>query len=169
MYFKDGGARERSEVRALAESLYTEHRSYLFGIARRNASNSHQAEESLQEAFASFVAHFDPSSGAPALAWLTLTLKRECWARCKREDRRVADQRAELFRFYTDEAVERAESVMEARERLARLRPSERAVLVLIAAGYSYAEIGRLSGWNHAKVNRCAYEGRIRLRELAGD
>ncbi len=37
----------------------------------------------------------------------------------------------------------------------------------MIAAGYSYAEIGEMSEWSYAKVNRCAAEGRGALRELA--
>ena len=41
--------------------------------------------------------------------------------------------------------------------------------IVLIAAGYSYAEIGRICGWTHPKVNRCAAEGRARLRALLAE
>jgi DNA-directed RNA polymerase specialized sigma24 family protein len=33
--------------------------------------------------------------------------------------------------------------------------------------GYSYREIGEITGWTHTKINRCIAEGRARLRQLA--
>jgi DNA-directed RNA polymerase specialized sigma24 family protein len=58
----------------LAAELFTDKHDYLLAIARRNAHTEADAVEALQEAFASFIAKFDPASGAPPLAWLTLTL-----------------------------------------------------------------------------------------------
>ena len=43
-----------------------------------------------------------------------------------------------------------------------RLKPAERRALSLI--GYSYREIGELTGWTRTKINRCAAEGRNRIR-----
>jgi DNA-directed RNA polymerase specialized sigma24 family protein len=79
-----------AEVRRLATAIYREKRSYLLAIARRKAVNSADAEEALQEAFIAFIGHFDPARGAPPLAWLTLTLKRQCGA--KRLDRYVVQE-----------------------------------------------------------------------------
>jgi DNA-directed RNA polymerase specialized sigma24 family protein len=67
------------QVRQLATELYADHHDYLLAIARKNAHTEADAEEALQEAFVSFIAKFDPDGGAPPLAWLTLTLKRQCW------------------------------------------------------------------------------------------
>lgn len=54
--------------------------------------------------------------------------------------------------------------MIEAREHLARLKPAERRALSLIAAGYSYREVGEITGWTHTNINRCATEGRAALR-----
>lgn len=84
--------RSADEVQELAVALFEEHGGYLMAIATRNAGGSVPVgEEALQEAMISFLGAFDPGRGAPPLAWLTLTLKRECWRRYGRErfDRRV--------------------------------------------------------------------------------
>src|SRR5262249_30808030 len=81
-------------VRRLAAELYADRHDNLLAIARRNAHTEADATEALQEASASFIAKFDPKCGAPPLAWLTLTLKRQCW-RQRREahlDRQVGQE-----------------------------------------------------------------------------
>jgi RNA polymerase sigma factor (sigma-70 family) len=164
------------QVRELASQLFTDRHDYLLAIARRNAHTEADAAEALQEAFASFIAKFDPSRGAPPLAWLTLTLKRQCW-RQRRE--------AHLDRHYGQEAetggeelgsflegltslepdpAERVIEREEGRSRLRRLKPDERTALGMRAAGLSYAEIGGRRGWTYTKVNRCLSEGRAALR-----
>lgn len=112
----------------------------------------------------------------------TLTLQRRCWAinRSRRLDRRAGhwvhpqsgEPRFSVAGLPTqtagpEESVERAEYVLEARAKLAALKPAERRVLVLIAAGYSYREVGQITGFTYTKTNRSAAEGRARLRELA--
>ena len=68
--------------------------------------------------------HFDPSGGAPPLAWLTLTLKRECWANAaasistaRRPDRQShpGAARSPTRRRPRARRIERAEGVSEAR------------------------------------------------------
>jgi len=167
----------RERVQVLAEELYRERRHYLLRIARKNGVNEVDAEEAMNEAFASFIRAFDPDGGAPALAWLTLTLKRECWARYRRLHLdRSAGQEAErggegpgaLIDSIPSRAGDPAQLVAgidEARVKLAALKPAERRTLGLIAAGYSYKEVGAITGWTHTKINRCAVEGRAALRE----
>jgi RNA polymerase sigma factor (sigma-70 family) len=164
------------QVRQLATELFTDRRAYLLAIARQNAHTEADAEEALQEAFASFIAKFDPNSGAPPLAWLTLTLKRQCW-RARREahlDRRYGQQAEgggeELGSFLErlstlePDPAERVIERDEGRRRLRRLKPDQRTALGMFAAGCSYAEIGERKGWTHTKVNRCISEGRAALR-----
>lgn len=171
--------KQSPQVRELAIALYREKRPYLLSIARHNASGEADAEEALQEAFVSFIRRFDPQGGAPPLAWLTLTLKRQCW-RQRREAYldRYAGQEAEpggeergfvLASIPSpitglDELALKRES---ARLRLARLKPDERTALILRAAGFSYREIGERRGWSYTKVNRCVNEGRAALRATA--
>ena len=80
MYANTAEQHRDVEVQVLAGQIYDAHRSRLLAIAKRNCDSGGQAEEALQEAFISFIEHFDPATEAPPLAWLTLTLKRRCWA-----------------------------------------------------------------------------------------
>jgi RNA polymerase sigma factor (sigma-70 family) len=166
-------------VSDLALVLYRQRRSYLLAIACRNADNERIAEEALQEAFIIFLRAYDPRSGAPPLAWLTTTLKRECWRRSRREriDRETCADREreheesgaviESLPSAASETEQFVCEVDEARQRLGELKPDERTALGLFGAGYSYREIGERREWTHTKVHRCVREGRGALREQA--
>jgi RNA polymerase sigma factor (sigma-70 family) len=166
----------QTEVRGLAEALHRAYHPYLLRIALSNSDNEAEAEEALQEAFASFIRAFDPQGEAPALPWLTTTLKRQCW-RQRREahhDRYVGqeaepggEERGSFLAALPSRMAGPEESVIErdeARRRLARLKPDERAAVLLRGAGFSYQEIGRSRDWSYTKVNRCVSEGRAALR-----
>jgi RNA polymerase sigma factor (sigma-70 family) len=64
------------------------------------------------------------------------------------------------------ERTEKSEQIARSREALQALRPAELQALTLLAAGYSYAEIGEMTGFSQTKVNRCLAEGRERFRRL---
>jgi RNA polymerase sigma factor (sigma-70 family) len=162
-------------VRELVEELFAERHDFLLAIARRNAHTEVDAVEAVQEAFASFLAHFDSQGGAPPIAWLVLTLKRQCWRqrRVARLDLQAGPPRdgEDVLESLASSAPETAERVIEredARRRLACLKPDERTALGLFAAGLSYEEIGRRRGWTYTKVNRCISEGRAALRRQIG-
>ncbi len=175
--------RSRERVQVLAEQLYRSHYPRLLRIATRNAADRADAEEAVGFAFLAFIEKYDPDCGSPPLAWLTLVANRRAWAlyRLQHLDRRVGQEAAagsEQPGFSVaaipsgmagpEEAVERAENVAEARRRLAQLKPAERRTLGLIAAGYSYREVGEITQFSYTKVNRNASEGRAALREQAG-
>jgi RNA polymerase sigma factor (sigma-70 family) len=63
------------------------------------------------------------------------------------------------------ERFERHEQVARSREALQTLKPAELRSLTLLAAGYTYAEIGAITGFSQTKVNRCLAEGRERFRK----
>jgi RNA polymerase sigma factor (sigma-70 family) len=174
--------RNRERVQVLAEQLYRDHHGRLLAVARRNAANEADAAEALHDGFVSFIEHFDPAGEAPALPWVTLTVKRRCWALYREAhlDRSAGQEVApgsegsgfSLAGIPTktagpEEAIERAEYVFEARERLASLKPAERTALLLFGYGYSYCEIGEIAGWTYTKVNRAISEGRAALRAAA--
>jgi RNA polymerase sigma factor (sigma-70 family) len=168
--------RGNAEVRELATQLYREQRPYLLAIARPNATSAADAEEALNEAFVSFINHYDPDGAAPALPWLILTLKRQCWrqSRDAHFDRWVRGDRGgeheePLARLQTlassmpgpeQQVIDREG----ARGRLAALKPDQRRAMLLRAAGYSYLEIAEHRGWTYSKVDRCVRRGRGRLR-----
>lgn len=169
-------AHSQSAVRELANQLYRDRHAYLLRIAKANAASAADAEEALQEAFASFIRSFDPDDAAPALAWLTLTLKRRCWAmrrkahldrRLGQEAERGDDEVGSVIEAIPSSGVDLEQSILERAEagrRLAALKSDQRSALLLQGAGYSYREIGERRGWTYTKVNRCISEGRAALR-----
>jgi DNA-directed RNA polymerase specialized sigma24 family protein len=163
------------EVRRLAAELHADKYRYLLSIARRNAATEADAEEALQDAFAFFLADYDPEAGSPPLAWLTLTMKRRCWRLRDNAhlDRRVAalpestheEPTGLIERRVTDVAPipEQVGERDEARRRLRRLKSDERTAIGMLAAGCSYGQVAGIRGWTYSKVNRCVYEGRRSL------
>jgi RNA polymerase sigma factor (sigma-70 family) len=124
-----------------------------------------------------------PQGGPRDLArWTQTVVKREALAiRANRErllgaaarpDERETVDRVALIPAAgagPDERTERREQVARSREALQALKPAELRALTLLAAGYSYAEIGGITGFSQTKVNRCLAEGRERFRGvLAG-
>lgn len=176
MYASSSEQRSRNQVQALAEQLHRERFEYLLRIAVKHAANRDDAADSVQFAFLSFVEKYDPASGAPPLAWLTITAKRNCWAARRRRylDRSAGQEAApdSAGRSFAAESIlsgdtgpeHLVELVDDVQTRLAALKPAERRALSLIAMGYSYAEIGELNEWTFTKVNRCITEGRAALR-----
>jgi RNA polymerase sigma factor (sigma-70 family) len=170
--------RNESEVRDLAIALYRNHRDYLLAIARRHAANERHAEEALQEAFISFLRAFDPDQGAPPIAWLITTLKRECWRKKRKEhfDRKTShepecqwEESGSLVESIPSHAPGPEQRVLEcdeARRHLAVLRPDQRTALGFLAAGFSYKEIAARRGWTYTKVDRCVRRGRAGLRAV---
>jgi len=65
-----------------------------------------------------------------------------------------------------DARVERREKIARSREALQTLKPAELRALTLLAEGYSYAEIGEITGYSQTKINRCLSEGRERFRSI---
>jgi RNA polymerase sigma factor (sigma-70 family) len=65
-----------------------------------------------------------------------------------------------------DERAERSETVARSREALRSLKPAELRALSLLAEGYSYTEIGELTGFSQTKINRVLAEGRNRFRSM---
>lgn len=64
------------------------------------------------------------------------------------------------------EQAERSEAIARSREALRSLKPAELRALSLLAEGYSYAEIGELTGFSQTKINRVLAEGRNRFRSM---
>ncbi len=176
MYASTAEQQRRAQVQKLAGQIYDQHRDRLLAIARSNCDGVEQAEEALQDAFVFFIDRFDPASEAPPLAWITLTLKRRCWA-LYRLRRRSWQQRSErdgescsneelLGRStrHPDDLLDLAEEVVVTRSRLTELKRDERRAISLLALGYSYKEIAAMNRWTYTKVNRCVAEGRAALR-----
>jgi len=149
-------------------------------MARAHSANAADAEDALQDGCVAFI-RFYGGGEEGALAWLRLVVKRFAWqigndARRRGSPRHVVTvEPGELsgleivladWRPGTAELVERAEALERRTALLDRLKPDERATLILIGLGASYLEISELRGWSLRKVERCAVEGRACLRQL---
>ena len=144
--------------------------------SRRNAANREDAEEAVQFSLSALIDKYNPAAGSPPLAWVTLVLQRRCWALhreahvdCGARQEAAPDSAGRSFAAESipcgDTGPEQlVELIEDARTRLAALKPAERRALGLIAAGYSYAEIGAMNEWTYTKTNRCLSEGRAALR-----
>lgn len=168
--------RRSAEAEAVAQQLYAAHRARLLAIARNNCGDSADAEEALHDAFILFIERFDPACGSPALPWLTLTLKRRCWAiyrrrreltetlaRCQREQLVLREGRT------VEDLAEIAERAALLRDDIGALEPQERRVLALLAGGHSYREIAARLGWSAKRVDHCLERARAKLRGRAGE
>jgi RNA polymerase sigma factor (sigma-70 family) len=145
------------------------HRQVLIRQAGFHSESTADADDALPDASVQFLRHFPGEDVREALLWMQMVVKRCAW--------RIADTRRRrgeaVDEFAVDlpderrgpaqlaEATEEVERFLAA---LACLKADERRVLVLIAAGYSYLEIARICDWTLTKINRCATEGRARLR-----
>jgi RNA polymerase sigma factor (sigma-70 family) len=176
---KSQSAPHAGRVRILERLLAAEGEA-LRRTARANSANAADAEDALQDGCVAFMRFYEGGEEG-ARSWLKLVVKRFAWtignnARRRRSLRHVVTvEPGELTgqeivladkRPGTAELVERAEALERRIELLGKLKPDERATLILVGLGASYEEVGELRGWSRTKINRCAAEGRARLREL---
>ncbi len=135
----------------------------------------------MQDACVAFLRFYDGEDEREALAWLRVVVRRCAWTIGTRARDRGAPQYVETVergestqaeivvvdeRAGTAELVERAEILGRRIEHLGQLKADQRTALILIGLGFSYEEIAAQRGWSLTKVNRCAAEGRMRLRAL---
>jgi RNA polymerase sigma factor (sigma-70 family) len=170
----------RKRGRILEQAL-ADGRAALRRQADRSAPQIADAEDALQVACKQFLRYYDGPPGEAALSWLALCVKHRGWEITQRRRRRGSfdalsgtdayDPAGPVLRVLSDrpgpyERAERSEDVAAFFLALSRLKPDERAALLLLGLGYSYREICARQGWTHTKVNRCLAEGRAALRGL---
>ena len=165
----------RGEIDEAALRLLTRHGSQILATARRYAATPEDAEDAYQRAFEILLTKAPTTSEDELVPWLKTVVKHEAFALRRQRARHspVTDD-GELGERGTPAAAthdqaERYERLGQGAEALRQLKPQEIRALLLRAEGYSYAEIGELTGWSYTKVNRCLTEGRQALAvRLAG-
>jgi RNA polymerase sigma factor (sigma-70 family) len=165
--------------KAAALRLIGSHDSVFRRTARRYSICADDAEDAYQRALEILLTKAPPIDGDALVRWMQVVTKREALAVRRQRERLLSGPRApagdedrDLLDSIASESpqpTDRAES----RERVARsgealraLKPQEIRALTLKAQGYSYKEIGEITGWSYTKINRCMAEGRKRFLEV---
>jgi RNA polymerase sigma factor (sigma-70 family) len=144
--------------------------------ARRYSLCAEDADDAYQRAL-EILLQKAPTTDAVALArWMHTVTKHEALAVRRNRERALSSRRDGDNSDWIEtipstgaspaEHASRRERVARSREALHALKPQELRALVLKAEGYTYAEICKLTGWTHTKVNRCLAEGRKRFFEV---
>src|ERR687896_594691 len=165
----------RGEIDAAALALLARHGAQILATARRYAATPEDAEDAYQRGIEILLTKAPSTREEDLIPWLKTVVKHEAFALRRQRDRHspVTDD-GELSERGTPAAAthdqaERYERLRQGAEALRQLKPQEIRALLLKAEGYSYAEIGELTGWSYTKVNRCLTEGRQALAvRLAG-
>lgn len=174
----DGGeaARKRAAVELIAR-----HEQVLRQTARRYSLCADDAEDAYQRTLEILLTKAPTDQARQLIAWAQTVTKHEAlairrdrerllgtWAPAAATGGRTVDWVALIPAGGDgpDERAERREAIARSREALQALKPAELRVLTLLGEGYSYVEIGELTGFSYTKVNRCLAEGRERFRGL---
>lgn len=170
---------ERAEV---AECLIESHDAVFRRTARRYSICSEDAEDAYQRSLEILLTKAPPLEGDSIVRWMQVVTKREALSVRRQRERLLSgghsvdgdDDRDPFATIASDgdgptERAASRERVVRSREALRSLKPHELRALVLKAQGYSYAEIGKITGWSHTKINRCMAEGRKRFLSVFAD
>jgi len=160
--------------------IVARHEAALKRTARRYSLDAEDAEDAYQRALEILLTKAPTTDLRELIRWTQTVTKHEALA--LRESReRLLGRRPSAGRegdnadpvalipassAGPDELAERHELVARSREALGTLKPAELRALTLLAEGYSYAEIGEMTGFSQTKVNRVLAEGRDRFRKL---
>lgn len=163
-----------------AMETYARNEATLRRTARRFSLCLDDAEDALQRSLEILLCKAPSDDPRQLIKWTQTVVKHEALAiRREREntlagpasvkDGRDTEDWVALLPASTDgppEQAERREAIARSREALQALKPQELRALTLLAEGYSYVEIGEITGYSPTKINRCLAEGRERFRRL---
>lgn len=169
-----GGVATAGRKRAAIE-LVTREGAELRQTARRYSLCEDDAEDAYQRALEILLVKAPSDRPRELIPWTKTVVKHEALAIRRNRERLLGlgedgteDTIAQIAApgAGPDERLERDEQVARSREALYTLKPAELRSLTLLAAGYSYAEIGEITGFSRTKVNRSLAEGRERFRSM---
>jgi RNA polymerase sigma factor (sigma-70 family) len=177
--FDEATKAQRAEA---AERLIESHDAVFRRTARRYSICTDDAEDAYQRSLEILLTKAPPLEGDSMVRWMQVVTKREALAVRRQRERLLigghpADPEDDRDLFDTipsdsDGPIERAasrERVARSKEALRSLKPQETRALTLKAQGYSYSEIGEITGWTYTKINRCMAEGRKRFLSAFAD
>ena len=155
--------------RRAASSLIETHDAVFRRTARRYSICADDSEDAYQRALEILLTKAPPIEGDALVRWMQTVTKREALAVRRHRERLLGSPR--LPRPDDDgdrdpldsiasespgpnDLLARRERVVRSGEALNALKPQEVRALTLKAQGYSYAEIGEMTGWSYTKL-RC--------------
>lgn len=169
-----GGIATAGRKRAAVELVARED-AQLRKIARRFSLCEDDAEDAYQRALEILLVKAPSDRPHELVRWTKTVVKHEALAIRRYRERmlgvgedEMGDPIARIAAAGAGpgERTEQREQTARSREALQALKPAELRALTLLAAGYSYVEIGEITGFSQTKVNRCLAEGRERFRRL---
>ena len=155
--------------RRAASGLIETHDAVFRRTARRYSICADDAEDAYQRALEILLTKAPAIEGDSLVRWMQTVTKREALAVRRQRERLLGSHRAPgsdgddewdpLDSIASEspgpnDRLERRERVVRSGEALNALKPQEVRALTLKAQGYSYAEIGEITGWSYTKV-RC--------------
>ncbi len=169
--------------RRAASALVDSHDAVFRRTARRYSICTDDAEDAYQRALEILLTKAPPIEGDSLVRWMQTVTKREALAVRRQRERLLGSPRSKLDGDGDRDPLEsiasespgpndhaaRHERVVRSGEALQALKPQEVRALTLKAQGYSYAEIGEITGWTYTKINRCMAEGRKRFLQVFAD
>jgi RNA polymerase sigma factor (sigma-70 family) len=174
----DGEERAAARKRAAVET-YARHQATLRRTARRFSLCEDDADDALQRALEILLRKAPSADQRDLIRWTQTVVKHEALAVRRERERLLAGPAAARPGEHEDwvaliptaadgppERAERREAIARSREALQALKPQELRALTLLAEGYSYREIGEITGFSPTKINRCLAEGRERFRSF---
>jgi RNA polymerase sigma-70 factor (ECF subfamily) len=178
-------SRVRAGDDAAFEQLFNRHRRRVALIASRFFRASEQIEEIVQESFMKVyfaLASFSSPQETSFASWLARIAFNACYDELRRTRRRPENTASELSEEDRSSLRERSAAGASGQETetalierdlaaklLARLRPEDRLVLVMLEVEeLSVAEIAALTGWSASKVKVRAHRARAQLRGVLG-
>jgi RNA polymerase sigma factor (sigma-70 family) len=171
----DEAARKRAAV-----ETYARHEKALRRTARRYSLCADDADDALQRGLEILLRKAPTTDPRELIRWTQTVVKHEALA-VRRDRERILSGPAAAPTEEGEvdwvslipasaagpaERAERQEAIARSREALQTLKPQELRALSLLAEGYSYREIGEITGYSQTKINRCLAEGRERFRSL---
>ncbi|HEV7769398.1 MAG TPA: sigma-70 family RNA polymerase sigma factor [Solirubrobacterales bacterium] len=162
-----------------AIELFARHEETLRRTARRYSLCADDVDDALQRALEIVLTKAPTDNPRELIRWTQTVTKHEALAVRRDRERLLPPSlpgREEIGEDWVAtiptesagpaERAERRETIARSREALQALKPQELRTLTLLGEGYSYAEIGEITGFSPTKINRCLAEGRERFRKL---
>lgn len=148
------------------ENIYAENHARLYRLAQRMVDDRESASDIVQEVF---VALYEKLNGGATILYLNTWLYRVTLNKCNDQLKRTKRHRP--LEEAQDKASEESGTELADRDRfvqevLSRLKPSDRALLLLYGEGLSYKEIAETTGIRFTSVGKTLARTLKKMEEL---